>query len=243
MHLIVPIIILMIWQISAGLMGQHFFPTPLKLISTLSFDLAYELLIDLFFSIKRFLIGNTLGISAAILSGSILALNETLRKLFLPTFNGARSIPVIALFPVIILVFGMNEYAAIFILTWIAFIPTFIATVDAVSVANTQHADFINEYSLTMFEKITKLLLPSALPSILSGIDLSLNLTFKFLILAELFGIQNGIGYKLSYSADYLNYNKVYIIVVVIAITGIIISFTFNKFSDYIIKSKLRITA
>ena len=232
----------MIWQISAGLMGQHFFPTPITLLGAMSFDLVRELAIDLAYSLQRFAIGNIVGIVLAILLGSILALNKTLKTLFLPTFNGARSIPVIALFPVIILVFGMNERAAIFILSWIAFIPTFIATIDAVSVAKTTHDDFISEYSLTAYEKIVKLLLPSAFPSILSGIDLSLNLTFKFLILAELFGIQNGIGYKLSYSADYLNYNKVYIIVVIIALTGIIMSYMFNKLSNYVIKSKLRIT-
>ena len=232
----------MIWQISAGLMGQHFFPTPLALLGTLSFDLVYELVTDMLYSLNRFAIGNILGIVSAVLFGSMLALNKTLKILFLPTFNGARSIPVIALFPVIILIFGMNENAAIFILTWIAFIPTFIATIDAVTVARVTHDDFISEYSLTVYEKVVKLLLPSAFPSILSGIDLSLNLTFKFLILAELFGIQNGIGYKLSYSADYLNYNKVYIIVVVIAVTGIIMSYVFNKLSNYIIKSKLRIT-
>jgi len=72
------------------------------------------------------------------------------------------------------------------------------------------------------------------MPSILTGIDLSINAAFRMMIISELFGAPNGLGFRLTEASHYLDLKKVYALLIIIGFLGIFISFLFN-----VLKNKL----
>lgn len=240
--LVVPILLLLCWEIGARSINLRLFPAPSALVAFLSPQLIHELGVDYLYSFKRFIIAVVTGGSLGILVGVSIGYSETIKNLLMPTLNALRAIPTVALFPVAMLLFGITEKTGTIILAWLTFVPIVVASVDSIQLAIEKYSEFFETNSLTLFEKLSKVLLPEAAPAIMTGTDLGINLAFKFLILAEIFGIQHGIGYKLSYSSDYLNYEKVYIIIISLAICGLLISWSIAKVKEYVFSRVLRIT-
>jgi NitT/TauT family transport system permease protein len=145
-------------------------------------------------------------------------------------------IPVTALIPLVVLVFGLSEMSSVFLLANVALIPILISTIDGVMLTNQTYGTLVRNLELSKFDEYAKVLIPGSMPTILIGVDLAVMNVFKFLIIAEMFGINSGVGFRLSESADFLSYNKVYAIVIWLAILGITLSFSLNKIKRFILK-------
>ena len=237
MRFLVPLLALVIWQISAAMMHAHYFPTPTIAVAALIEDFSTgELIKDVYSSAYRFVIGVSIGIAASITIGTLIGRFEYVRNLLMPTLDGLRAMPVVALFPLIVMLFGINETTAIFIIAFVSFVPTLVTTVDGVQETFKKYRPLITNLDISFFSSVRKILIPGALPVILSGVDLSVNQAFKALILAELLGVHSGVGYRLSEAAEFLNYNKVYYLLILIGFIGVAISFTFGRVRSFILK-------
>jgi NitT/TauT family transport system permease protein len=241
--LIVPILLLLCWEVGARSINLRLFPSPSSLVSFVTLGLINELLVDYLYSMKRFVVAVITGGILGLLFGVAIGYSLVIRNLLMPTINSLRAIPTVALFPVAMLLFGITETTGTIILAWLTFVPIIVSTSDSIQLAMDKYQEFFQTNDLSFVEKVGKVLIPEAAPTIMTGADLGINLAFKFLILAEIFGIQHGIGYKLSYASDYLNYEKVYIIVISLAICGLLISWSIAKTKSFLFSKILRITA
>jgi ABC-type nitrate/sulfonate/bicarbonate transport system permease component len=237
MKFLVPLLALISWQISASLMQVHYFPTPITALAALFEDFNNgELIKDLSSSAYRFTIGVSMGIATSIILGTIIGRFKLVKTLLMPSLDGLRAMPVVALFPLIIMLFGINEKTAIFIIAFVSFVPTLITTVDSIQDTFNKYLSLIRNLNLSFIESVRKILIPGSMPGILSGVDLSVNQAFKALILAELLGVHSGIGFRLAEAAEFLNYNKVYYLLTLIGVIGVLISFSFGRVRRFILR-------
>lgn len=228
---------LVIWQILASTLHFHYFPTIDAIVSSFINDIGSgEILSDVIVSFSRCLIGLGCSILVGISVGTAIGMNNYIKQLFMPTINGIRSMPITALIPLIIMAFGMTETATFVVLLLTATIPVLITTIDGISAANKKYYPLIANLELGNFKAITKVLLPASMPSIMSGIDISVNAGFKMLILAELMGTNAGIGFRLMEASHYLEYTKVYYLLFVISVMGITVTSIHNLLKDRVLK-------
>lgn len=227
---VVPIALLTIWEISSRFFNFFFFPTASSAFKTL-FDvlLSGELFGDTLVSVMRLVVSSSLAIPIAICLGIGIAISDKINEMVMPTVNAIRVVPASALLPIIILVFGLNEISTILLLSFVCFIPVLLATIDGVRQQYQQYSPLINNLDLSLLDAIKKVFIPGAMPSILTGIDIGVPAVFKFLIIAEAFGATAGIGYRLSESADYLQYSKAYALLLWTGAIGILVSFVLSS--------------
>ena len=235
--LIVPILLLFFWWMLSTSVNKFYLPTPLNTFSEF-IEIASngELIEDILSSLSRLGIGLAISIIPAIILGIIIGINKTISKLFLPSVNGFRVIPITALLPVIIMAFGFSNWAVLSVIFLAAFFPTIIATAHAVENISTTYSNIINDFNLSVVKSFTKILIPGAMPGILTGIDLSINSAFRMMVVSELFGSPNGLGFRLMDSSQFLNFKKIYALMIVIAILGFLITMIFNSFKKYLLR-------
>jgi len=177
------------------------FPPPSGIVDALvdlvsSGELFWHTMISLLRSLAGFTIGAVFGIALGILVARILPLRQMLD----PVLHGMRSIPVIAMVPLAIIWFGIGEVSKIALITWGAFFPVW---VNAYLGARDVHVLFIRSaQSLGASESyiLFSVILPGALPLIISGLRLSLTLSFVVMVAAELVGASEGLGYLITHA-------------------------------------------
>lgn len=109
-----------------------------------------------------------------------------------------RPIPPIAWIPLAILWFGIGEESKIFIIFMGAFFPVFVNIVDGVKSLDARYFELAKVYEVSKKDLILRVVLPGALPSIMTGIRLGIGNAWVCVVAAEMIGATKGIGYMLS---------------------------------------------
>jgi NitT/TauT family transport system permease protein len=146
---------------------------------------------------EAFLIALVIAIVGGLLIGLVTGLSATASETAEPLLLAANSIPKIALYPVVLLLFGIGLAAKVAFGAIHGIIPVAIFTMNACRAIPPVLLKTSAVLRLTPADRIRSVLLPSALPDIVTGIRLGFALTLIGTILGEMFGSQNGLGYLL----------------------------------------------
>jgi sulfonate transport system permease protein len=174
---VLPVLLLAAWEITSymGLGDPRILPSLEKVAHTALIQATQEnLLYHLAASLARDMTGFGIGTLLGIIIGTILGLSRTAEKLFTPSFNGLRQIAILAWIPLISIWFGVGEAAKIVFITVAALIPVVLNTYEGISSASTQLLEVARALTFNHWQLVTRLYLPSALPSIATGIHLAL---------------------------------------------------------------------
>lgn len=109
-----------------------------------------------------------------------------------------RPIPPIAWVPLAILWFGLGDASATFIVLIGAFFPICVSTADAVGGVDSRYIEVARTLGVRRAMLVTNILVPGALPSIVSGLRVGLGIAWTSVIAAELVGTQSGLGYLIQ---------------------------------------------
>jgi ABC-type nitrate/sulfonate/bicarbonate transport system permease component len=175
------------------------FPPPSKVFATLwpmllSGEIAHNVLVSLGRAGAGFLIAAVLGIAAGVLTARL----RVLQHLTEPLLHGFRAIPVIALVPISVLWFGIGESAKIALVATGAFFPIWIATFIGV---RDVHVVYLRSAACLGAGRMATMLwviLPAALPFILTGLRQAMAISLIVLVAAELSGATAGVAYMMS---------------------------------------------
>ncbi|MDR1463215.1 MAG: ABC transporter permease [Azoarcus sp.] len=126
--------------------------------------------------------------------GVAMALSEIIEKLFSPLFNAVRQVPSIAFIPVFILMLGVDETFKIVIVAKAAFFPVALAAFNAVKEIPQAFIEVARAYRLPFRHMVTKLILPSTIPPMFTGMRISLTRAWIVLVAAELLAADSGLG-------------------------------------------------
>lgn len=220
---LVPLALLAAWQLAASLgwLSTRVLPAPSE-VARAAWQLAQsgELWTHVRVSAGRaFLglaIGGGLGLLLGLLTGS-LRLAETLLD---SSFQMLRNIPALALIPLVILWFGIDETAKLFLISVSVFFPIYLNTFHGIRNVDPALVEMGRTYGLTRWQLYRQVILPGALSSILVGLRFSLGLMWVILIVAETISAQAGIGYLTMNAREFLQTDVVLVGILLYAALG-----------------------
>ena len=220
---LVPIFLIGIWQVASmtGLLESRVLPAPTAVVSAswgllVSGELWKHVQVSAGRAIIGLLIGGGLGLFLGLLNGS----SKVASTLLDTTLQMIRNIPALALIPLVILWFGIDESAKLFLVAIGVFFPIYINTYHGIRSVDPQLIEMGKSYGLTRWQLYKEIILPGALPSILVGLRFALGLVWVLLIVAETISAQAGIGYMTMNAREFLQTDVVLVGILLYALLG-----------------------
>ncbi|QXG41380.1 taurine ABC transporter permease TauC [Pseudomonas viridiflava] len=163
-----------------------------------------------------------LGLGAAILTaipvGIAIGHNRIAQGILDPLIEFYRPIPPLAYLPLIVIWFGIGEFSKVLLIYLAIFAPIAIATATGVRTVDPARVRASQSLGATRWQLIRHVILPSALPDILTGIRIGLGVGWSTLVAAELIAATSGLGFMVQSAAQFLVTDVVVLGILVIAI-------------------------
>ena len=150
----------------------------------------------------------------------LLASSWTLRCIFLPIVTLIRPIPPIAWIPLAILWFGLGDPPSYFITALAAFFPIFLNSFAGGQSLETEHVNAARSLGAAPASLLLRIMLPSALPLIVTGLRIGLGQAWMAVVTAELVAAQSGLGFMIQASRLNLETSRVLVGMTLIGILG-----------------------
>ncbi len=220
---IIPVGLIAIWQIAsvAGLLPSQILPAPtavVKAAAELTAD--GELFHNLAVSTARAATGLLAGGAVSFVLGMVCGLSPFARRLLDPTLQMVRTIPHLALLPLVILWFGIGEQAKILLVAWGVFFPIYLNTYHGVVSVDPQLIEMGRSYGMSRWTLFRRVIFPGALPSILVGLRFGLGIMWLTLIVAETIAANSGIGYMATQAREFSQTDIIVLSIFVYAALG-----------------------
>jgi NitT/TauT family transport system permease protein len=252
--LIVPALIIGVWQAvtMAGLVNPQVLPSPLAVVqkwiayllplqpysggSYLAWMFSGELIVDSLGSMFRVVTGFAIGAGLALPLGLSMGASARVYAWFNPLVQLLRPIPPIAYIPLSILWFGLGNPPAVFLIALGAFFPVLMNTI-----AGVRHVDAIylraarnlGANQRTMFLRV---ILPAAVPYILSGVRIGIGTAFIVVIVSEMIAVNNGLGFRILEAREYFWSDKIMAGMITIGMLGLAIDIGMNRLNNHLLR-------
>ncbi|WP_343731953.1 ABC transporter permease [Duganella sp.] len=186
------------FSVRGGLLPSNLLPAPTQILDTLR-DLGTRgLLSHIGASTVRVAAGFAGGALLAILLGATVGLSRHAEAILDPTFQALRAIPSLAWVPLLLLWLGIDEAPKIVLIAIGAFFPIYMGVASGIRGVDRKLIEVARLYRLSNIALTKRVLLPAALPAILTGLRNGLSLAWMFMVAAELIAASKGLGYLLS---------------------------------------------
>jgi len=221
-HVLAFVALILVWQIaSLSFVDQNIVPSPREVFHALFFGIpTRDLLQDIGSSLRRVLVGLTAAIVFGVVLGLILGPLKRVGDFISAVLEYLRPIPPIAWIPIAILWFGIGEMSAYFIIFLAAFFPIFTNTFVGARSVSPVHRTVAHSLSVGKRLFILDVLLPTALPQIVTGVRIGAGFAWMAVIASEMVAAQSGLGYMIQLNRLLLMSDKVVAGMVVIGVIG-----------------------
>ncbi|KVL31739.1 ABC transporter permease [Burkholderia sp. MSMB1835] len=191
-------LVLLEFVVRRGWLPDHLVPAPSEILDTLARMGATRLARHVGASTLRVAAGFAAGAGLALVVGAAMGLSHRIDALFEPTFQALRAIPSLAWVPVLLLWLGIDEAPKITLIAIGAFFPVHLAVVAGIRDVDRKLVELGAVYRLGPLALFRRILLPAALPQIVTGLRTGLSLAWMFMVAAELIAATRGLGFLLS---------------------------------------------
>jgi len=217
-------VLVLIWKFlfALKLWPQYLFPSPEQVLETLRDGFQNKsFLISIGISLRRIFFGYGLsvifGILLGLLIGKIKILDETLGGFFV----GLQTLPSICWLPLAILWFGLNESAIIFVVIMGSLLSVTIATDSGVKNIQPVYLRAARNMGAEGLRLFVDVVLPAALPSILSGLKQGWSFAWRSLMAGEILFVSLGLGHLLNMGRELNDMSQVIAVMIVIVFIGV----------------------
>ena len=228
---LLPLALLALWQVGAatGWIASRVLPAPLDVLrAAVALAESGELWTHVQVSAGRALTGLAIGGGLGLVLGLITGSVRWAETLLDTTVQMVRNIPALALIPLVILWFGIDEAAKLFLIAVSVFFPIYLNTFHGIRSVDPGLIEMGRTYGLSRWQLYRQIVLPGALSSILVGLRFSLGLMWVILIVAETISAQAGIGYLTMNAREFLQTD--------IVLVGILLYALLGKLADWFAK-------
>ncbi|MDH1071690.1 ABC transporter permease [Pseudomonas nitroreducens] len=187
-------------------------------------------------SLSRLAIGFSIGALGGLVFGTAMALSKTVEAYCAPLFHTLRQVPSIALIPMFILFFGVEETFKILIVTKAAFFPVALAASEGVKGIPRGYFEVASVYRLPLWSLLRDVAFPAAAPPIVTGLRISLSRAWMVLVAAELLAADSGLGQMIELSRQMLRIDIVMVGVIVTGAIGFMLDFAFRLLERHLLR-------
>jgi sulfonate transport system permease protein len=220
---LLPILLLAAWQLltQSGVVSTRILPTLGAVIRAgIKLALSGELWVHMGISFARALAGLIVGGSIGFALGLANGLSRAAAQVLDSSLQMIRNVPHLALIPLVILWFGIDESAKLFLVALGVFFPIYQNTYHGVRTVDPGLIEMGRVYGLGRHQLFWQVILPGALPSILVGLRYALGFMWLTLIVAETISASAGIGYLTMNAREFLQTDVVVLGILIYALLG-----------------------
>jgi len=232
----IPFMLLLLWSLGSmtGSINQYILPSPAHIAVTAT-QLAQSgvLLKHLSISMYRVILGFLVTFILAFPLAVLLGMQRNLKDYFDPLLAFIRHIPPIACIPMLILWFGIGEPPKIAIIILATFFPIFLNTLHGVLGCDEKLLEVGRVFGFNPRQQFYRIILPSALPSVIMGMRLGFGYSWRALIGAELIAASSGIGYMIIDAEQISRPDIIIVGIITIGVCGYIIDYVFLQLTRW----------
>lgn len=227
-RLLAIIVFLLIWEIlpRIGLADPSFVPP-----ASATFARLWELLLSgvllnqTSISLQRAFAGFAIAVVTGIPLGFLVGWFKTFERYMDPLLQAFRQLPILALFPVFILLFGIGEISKIAMIALACFWSIFMNTASGVITVDPLLVKSARSMGVSHSDMFRKVVLPAAIPSILTGVRFAATVALLMLVAAEMVGASSGLGYFVLNAQQRYASRDIFAGIVALTILGIIVNY------------------
>lgn len=219
-----PIVLLLLWELGSrtGLIPARTLAAPSSVLATmLGMISSGELPSNLFVSFWRALIGLAIGVSIGTALGLVAGLSRQGDAVIDPVVQIKRTIPVVALSPLFIVWFGIGETPKIALIAFATIFPVYLNLYQGIRGVDVRLIDAARSFGLNRAEVIRHVILPGAMPSLLTGFRYALSIAVIMLVIAEQINASSGLGFLINNARDFMRTDIIVVCLMVYAILGL----------------------
>jgi ABC-type nitrate/sulfonate/bicarbonate transport system permease component len=216
-----------VWQVlwAKGKISPLFLSGPSAIVKQFRYGLTQgTLLSDMRYSGINFALGFAGAVVAGVVAGVIIGWYRTVRLIFDPFLNALYATPRIAMVPLIIIWFGIGMWSKVFIVFISAFFPILVNTVGGVRNIDRDLLRAARAYCASDWQIFTTLALPGSVPFILTGVRQGVALGLIGMVVGEMFGGSQGIGFMVAYGGANFATDTLFVGVLIVATAGILLT-------------------
>ncbi|TXL72317.1 ABC transporter permease subunit [Vineibacter terrae] len=220
---ILPLALVVVWEAASRLGGlpATVLPAPSDVLAAAwrllrSGELTANIGVSGLRAISGFVVGGGIGLALGLANG----LSSLSEKLTDTTLQMVRNVPHLALIPLVILWFGIEEQAKLFLVALGVFFPMYINTLLGIRSVDPQLVEMGRAYGMGRWALFRHVILPAALPSVFVGLRYGLGIMWLTLIVAETISASSGIGYMAMQAREFLQVDVVVLSIVIYALLG-----------------------
>jgi NitT/TauT family transport system permease protein len=222
------------WAWSAGKISPLFFTGPSQIVKRAMEDWSGgQLKKDIAYSGLNFVIGVGASIVTGVVTGVIIGWYRRLAMVFEPFLTTLYSTPRVAMIPLVLIWFGIGMWSKVFIVFINAFFPVLINTIGGVKAADRDLLRAARAYCASDWQIFTTVVIPGAVPFILTGVRQAVALGLIGVVVGEMFGGSEGIGYMVNYGGQTFQTDAVFLGVVIIAMAGIVLAWLTGRLEQH----------
>lgn len=254
--LVAPVVVIAVWQVVAtmGWVNPQVLPSPLAVLerwiayllplqpyvkgetSWLKWAVSGELLVDSVTSMYRVLVGFVIGAGLALPLGLSMGASQRVYAWFNPLVQILRPIPPIAYIPLAILWFGLGNPPAIFLIALGAFFPVLMNTIAGVRQVDGIYLRAARNLGANQRTLFMRVMLPAAVPYILSGVRIGIGTAFIVVIVSEMIAVNNGLGFRILEAREYFWSDKIMAGMISIGMLGLAIDVGMNRLNNHLLR-------
>lgn len=158
---------------------------------------------------------------AGILMGALVGGIATLRSIMLPVFSSLYAVPIVILYPIFTAWFGIGSESKIVFAGIYGFFPVMLSTAAGIRTIDPQYLLAARSMGATLFQQITRVIIPASIPTVLTGLRLGGALTIIGVVVSEMLTASAGIGYLVSRYRTLLDSPHVFAAILMILVLSI----------------------
>jgi NitT/TauT family transport system permease protein len=228
----------------SGFVNDSLIPAPHRVAAKFVELLLHEgLLYDIYASTRRVFFGVALGILVAVPIGFLIGWYRPARIFANPMINFFRALPPIALIPLVIVYFGVDEIAKLVILFYASFFSGVIVMYEGVSQITPLYIRVAQTLGAGEFEIFRKVIIPLTVPHILTALRVALGVAWATLVASELIAAQRGLGAMIQNASTYFLLDVIYVGIICIGCIALIMDLILRRISGRLLAWQERAVA
>ncbi len=231
----VALVVLCLWHIGAAAQERPILPTP-KLVAVALVNLVADgtLWRYVIASVFRVSVGFVLAAAVGIPFGLVVGWSTRAFTAFNPLVQGLRPISPIAWIPIAILLFGIGDGSAVFLIFLASFFPIVVGTMAAVRNISLVHVRSAQNFGLHGMELFRHVVFPASLPQIITSLRIALGVAWLVVVAAEMIAVNSGLGYMIIDARNQgMRYDLVVAGMLVIGAIGIVLDLGIRRLETF----------